>query len=98
MELSGPRWKGKDFAKIANSKPMSEIITKLRVFLSNSDSMALLIGTDFLLGTTSELTDLLHRASFGRQLKTSQDAKQYFQLSPEEVFYLGCEERDKKWG
>jgi tRNA-splicing endonuclease subunit Sen2 len=88
MELSGPRWKGKNFDQLANSNPMSEIITKLRVWLSNSDSTAILIGTDFLLETTPELTDLLHRASFGQQIKTSENGKQYFRLSPEEVFYL----------
>lgn len=88
MELSGPRWKGKNFTQIANSNPMSEIVTKLEVCLSISESTALLIGTDFLLETTPELTDLLNRTSFGRQLKTSHDAKQYFQLSPEETFYL----------
>lgn len=88
MELSGPRWKCKNFVQIANSNPMSEIITQLKVCLSNSESTALLIGTDFLLEAAPELTDLLNRTSFGRQLKTSNDAKHYFQLSPEETFYL----------
>ncbi|KAJ3708434.1 hypothetical protein LUZ61_012139 [Rhynchospora tenuis] len=88
MELSGPRWKGKNCAQIANSKPMSEIIAQLQICLSNSESAALPIGTDFLLETVPELTDLLNRTSFGRQLKTSNDRKKCFQLSPEETFYL----------
>ncbi|KAJ4748400.1 tRNA-splicing endonuclease [Rhynchospora pubera] len=88
MELSGPRWKGKNFAQIANSNPMSKIIAQLQVCLSNSESAALPIGTDFLLETVPELTKLLNRTSFGRQLTTSYDSKQYFQLSPEETFYL----------
>ncbi|KAJ4785844.1 tRNA-splicing endonuclease [Rhynchospora pubera] len=88
MELSGPRWKGKNYAQIANSNPMSEIIAQLQVCLSNSESAALPIGTDFLLETEPELTDLFNCTSFGRQLKTSNGSKGYFQLSPEETFYL----------
>ncbi|KAJ4805332.1 tRNA-splicing endonuclease [Rhynchospora pubera] len=88
MELSGPRWKTKDASQEANSNPMSEIIAQLQVCLSNSESAAFPIGTDFLLETVPEVANLLNGTSFGTELGTSNGSKRYFQLTPEETFYL----------
>ncbi|XP_010931834.1 probable tRNA-splicing endonuclease subunit Sen2 isoform X2 [Elaeis guineensis] len=88
MELGRPRWKGKAFADIAHANPMSEIVTQLQVSLTQSKTYAMLSGCDILLEAGLELADLLSKASFGRGIVTSNKGKQWFQLGPEEAFYL----------
>lgn len=83
------RWKAKSFAEIAEANPMSGIITKLQASLSESQAQAMLLDcSDALLEATPELSDLLNRACFGKQINTYDSDKQWFQLGPEEAFYL----------
>ncbi|KAJ0966099.1 hypothetical protein J5N97_027237 [Dioscorea zingiberensis] len=87
--LTGTRWKAKGFADIAQANPMSGIITELQASLSESQAHAMLSGcSDTLLEATPELADLLNRACFGKQINAYEKDKQWFQLGPEEAFYL----------
>ncbi|XP_072999191.1 probable tRNA-splicing endonuclease subunit Sen2 [Typha latifolia] len=89
MYLSAPRWKGKGFAAIASANHMSAIVVQLQSSLSLSGSIALLSGCDALLKAGPELVNLLNQSSFGKKIATSnKDNKQWFQLGPEEAFYL----------
>ncbi|KAI0527410.1 hypothetical protein KFK09_003010 [Dendrobium nobile] len=88
MEPSGSRWKGKGFADIAAENPMSEIVRKLKYFLTQSKATAMLSGCVSLLEAKTELADLLNRSCFGRQITTSEKANHWFQLSSEETFYM----------
>lgn len=68
---------------------MSGIIIKLQASLSESQAQAMLLDcSDALLEATPELSDLLNRACFGKQINTYDSGKQWFQLGPEEAFYL----------
>ncbi|KAJ6843338.1 tRNA-splicing endonuclease subunit Sen2-2-like [Iris pallida] len=88
--MESTRWKGKTSAAIATSNPMSEIITRLQAYMSQSKAQAMLSCRDeaALLEATPELTDLLCRSCFGREITTTEKDKQWFQLGPEEAFYL----------
>ncbi|KAJ3679403.1 hypothetical protein LUZ60_017414 [Juncus effusus] len=89
MELSGPRWKGKDFSNLAKSNPISQIITQLKSSLSSSKTTVVFDGTNFYLKTLPFQTYLLNCASFGREIfKTSEKDEQHFVFDSEETFYL----------
>lgn len=88
MELNRPRWKGKGFADIAHANPMSEIFAQLQISLAKSKACAMLSGCDILLEAEMELADLLSKASFGQAIIASNKDQQWFQLGPEEAFYL----------
>ena len=84
----GTRWKGKKYAAIAESNPMSQIVTKLRSSLSLSGAKAMLSGCSLLFEATEEVADLLDRSCFGREINTSEKGTQWFQFGLEEAFYL----------
>ncbi|WOL00466.1 putative tRNA-splicing endonuclease subunit Sen2 [Canna indica] len=88
MELGGPRWKGKGFEDIAQANPMSEIISRLQTSLTQSEASATLSGCTALLESEPEAAELLERASFGQKITNCNDDKHWFQLAPEESFYL----------
>ena len=88
MELTGPRWKGKGFAATALANPISKIVSQLQSSLLQSESCALILGSDVLLEADQEQADLLNRACFGRPIITADKDKQRFQLGLEEAFYL----------
>ncbi|KAJ3669540.1 hypothetical protein LUZ60_011490 [Juncus effusus] len=89
MELSGPRWKGKDFDKIANSNPMFQIITQLKSSPLSAKTTVTFDGTTSYLQTIPVHTDLLNRACFGREIFNSpKNDEQHFQFDLEETFYL----------
>ncbi|XP_020099925.1 probable tRNA-splicing endonuclease subunit Sen2 [Ananas comosus] len=88
MDLSGPRWKGRGFAEIANSNPMSRVVLQLQTALSQSGTAAFLAGNNALLRAEPEIANLLSRAAFGREVINSGTDNQIFQLGPEEAFYL----------
>lgn len=83
-----PRWKGKNNAAIAESNPMSQIVSQLQSSLAASEMSAMLSGCDSLFEATPELTDLLNRSCFGREISTCEKGKQWFQFGLEEAFYL----------
>lgn len=84
----GTRWKGKNFAAMANSNPMSQIVVQLQYSLTLSGTQAMLSGCDVLMQATPELADLLNRSCFGREISTCEKGKQWFQFGLEEAFYL----------
>ncbi|XXG41122.1 hypothetical protein AAC387_Pa01g1660 [Persea americana] len=88
MELTEPRWKGKGFAATALANPISKIVSQLQSSLLQSESCALILGSDVLLEADQEQADLLNRACFGRPIITADKDKQRFQLGLEEAFYL----------
>ncbi|KAL6603421.1 hypothetical protein ACP70R_043782 [Stipagrostis hirtigluma subsp. patula] len=94
MDLPGPRWKkgkdGKGFAALAAANPMSSIVAELQASLRESEAVAILSGQggDAILGVTPEQAVLLNRAAFGRALENAGEERQWFQLGPEEVFFL----------
>lgn len=94
MDMSGPRWKkgkdGKDFAALAAANPVSSIVAELQASLGGSKLVATLSGWggDAILGVKPEQAVLLNRAAFGRAVENAGADKQWFQLGPEEVFYL----------
>ncbi|TVU07531.1 hypothetical protein EJB05_40890 [Eragrostis curvula] len=94
MDLPGPRWKkgkdGKDFAALAAANPMSSIVAELQASLRQSEPVAILSnqGGDAVLGVTPEQAGLLNRAAFGRAVEIAGEARQWFQLGPEEVLFL----------
>ncbi|KAL6873541.1 hypothetical protein ACP4OV_013623 [Aristida adscensionis] len=94
MDLPGPRWKkgrdGKDFAALAAANPMSSIVAELQASLRESEAVATLSaqGGDAILGVTPEQAALLSRAAFGRAVENAGEERQWFQLGPEEVFFL----------
>jgi tRNA-splicing endonuclease subunit Sen2 len=94
MDLPGPRWKkgkdGKDFAALALANPMSRTVAELQASLSDSKAVAILSGNgrDAILAVNSHQATLLNRAAFGRAVENAGEEKQWFQLGPEEVFFL----------
>jgi len=84
----GTRWKGKKYAAIAESNPMSQIVTQLQSSLALSGAKAVLSGCSILFEATAEAADLLNRSCFGREINTSEKGKQWFQFGLEEAFYL----------
>ncbi|KAF8692387.1 hypothetical protein HU200_039718 [Digitaria exilis] len=95
MDLPGPRWKkgkdAKDFAAVAAAKPMSRIVAKLQASLKDSEAMAILSGDggDAILAIGRKQAKLLNRAAFGRHIENAgEEERQWFQLRPEEVFFL----------
>ncbi|XP_077235992.1 tRNA-splicing endonuclease subunit Sen2-1-like isoform X2 [Tasmannia lanceolata] len=88
MELTGPRWKRKDSALKALADPMSKIVKELQSSLLQSKTHSFLSGCDVLLEASSEQTDLLNHACFGRPIATTEKDKQWFQLGLEEAFYM----------
>jgi tRNA-splicing endonuclease subunit Sen2 len=94
MDLPAPRWKkgkdGKDFAALAAANPMSAIVAELQASLRQPQAVAILSnhGGDAVLGVTSEQAALLSRAAFGRAVEISGEDTHWFQLGPEEVFFL----------
>ncbi|XP_062178572.1 probable tRNA-splicing endonuclease subunit Sen2 [Phragmites australis] len=94
MDLPGPRWKkgkdSKDFAALAAANPMSSIVAELQASLRDSESVAILSGQGggSVLGVRPHHAALLNRASFGRAVENAGEERQWFQLGPEEVFFL----------
>ncbi|CAL4966275.1 unnamed protein product [Urochloa decumbens] len=94
MDLPGPRWKkgkdGKDFAADAAAYPMSAIVAELQASLRDSQAVAILSGEggDALLPVGTDQAKLLNKASFGRAVESAGEEEQWFQLGPEEVFFL----------
>ncbi|KAK3131328.1 hypothetical protein QOZ80_6BG0505020 [Eleusine coracana subsp. coracana] len=94
MDLPGPRWKkgkdGKDFAALAAANPMSSIVADLQASLTQSQPVAILSnqGGDAVLRVTPDQAALLDRAAFGRAMEISGEDRQWFQLGPDEVFFL----------
>lgn len=93
MDLPGPRWKkgkdGKDFAALAAANPMSRIVAELQASLRDSQAVAILSvdGGDAILAVGPHQAALLNRAAFG-SVKHAGEERQWFQLGPEEVFFL----------
>ncbi|XP_066372121.1 probable tRNA-splicing endonuclease subunit Sen2 [Miscanthus floridulus] len=93
MDLPGPRWKkgkgGKDFAALAAANPMSTIVAELQAKLRDSEAVATLAARtrDAILEVGKDQAKLLNCASFGT-LESAGTEKQWFQLGPEEVFFL----------
>uniref|UniRef100_A0A0E0DXG7 tRNA-intron lyase n=1 Tax=Oryza meridionalis TaxID=40149 RepID=A0A0E0DXG7_9ORYZ len=109
MDLSGPRWKkgkdGQDFSALAAANPMSAIFAELKASFISSKPVAVLSGPGggAILGVEPEQAVILNRAAFGHAVEIAAAQKHWFQLSPEEVFYLchvlNCirvESQDKK--
>ncbi|CAN6206607.1 unnamed protein product [Urochloa humidicola] len=94
MDLPGPRWKkGKDvedFAALAAAYPMLGIVAELQASLRDSQAVAILSGDyrDAVLPVRTDQAKLLNRAAFGRVLENAGEEMQWFQLGPEEVFFL----------
>lgn len=94
MDFPGPRWKkgkdGKDFAALAAANPMSSIVAELQASLTQSHTVAILSdqGGDAVLRVTPDQAALLDRAAFGRAVEISGQDRQWFQLGPDEVFFL----------
>ncbi|CAN6176439.1 unnamed protein product, partial [Urochloa humidicola] len=94
MDLPGPRWKkgkdGKDFAPLAAANPMSRIVAELQASLRDSQAVAILSaeGGDAVLAVGPDQAKLLNRAAFGRAVESTGVERQWFQLGPEEVFFL----------
>jgi tRNA-splicing endonuclease subunit Sen2 len=97
MDLPGPRWKkgkdGKDFAALAAEKPMSSIVAELQASLRDSEAVATLAAhtRDAILMVGRRQAKLLNCASFGRAVSsagTGAAERHWFQLGPEEVFFL----------
>ncbi|EEE65820.1 hypothetical protein OsJ_21558 [Oryza sativa Japonica Group] len=94
MDLPGPRWKkgkdGKDFASLAAANPMSAIVSELKASFISSKPVAILSGPggSAVLGVGPEQAVILNRAAFGHAIENATAQKHWFQLSPEEVFYL----------
>lgn len=94
MDLPGPRWKkakdGKDPAARAAAHPMSSIVAELQASLRDSEAVVTLAAhtRDAILEVHSSQARLLHRASFGRAVESAGAEKLWFQLGPEEVFFL----------
>uniref|UniRef100_A0A0E0E2I9 tRNA-intron lyase n=1 Tax=Oryza meridionalis TaxID=40149 RepID=A0A0E0E2I9_9ORYZ len=91
---SGPRWKkgkdGKDFGSLAAAHPMSTIVSELKASFISSTPVAILSGPggSAVLGVQPEQAVILNRAAFGHAIENATAQKHWFQLSPEEVFYL----------
>uniref|UniRef100_J3N9H3 tRNA-intron lyase n=1 Tax=Oryza brachyantha TaxID=4533 RepID=J3N9H3_ORYBR len=107
--LPGPRWKkgkdGKDFSALAAANPMSAIVAELKASFISSKPMAILSGpgSGAVLGVDPEQAVILNRAAFGHAIENAAAQKLWFQLSPEEIFYLShalncvrVESQDKK--
>ncbi|WVZ82709.1 hypothetical protein U9M48_029941, partial [Paspalum notatum var. saurae] len=94
MDLPGPRWKkgkdGKDFAALAAANPMSSIVAELQASLRDSQAVAILSGPsgDAVLQVQPNQAALLNRSAFGRAVENAGGESQWFQLGPEEVFFL----------
>ncbi|XP_066378488.1 probable tRNA-splicing endonuclease subunit Sen2 [Miscanthus floridulus] len=94
MDLPGPRWKkgkdGKDFAALAAANPMSTIVAELQAKLRDSEAVATLAvhTRDAILEVGKDQAKLLNCASFGRAVESAGAERQWFQLGPEEVFFL----------
>ncbi|CAN6200052.1 unnamed protein product, partial [Urochloa humidicola] len=94
MDLPGPRWKkgkdGKDFAPLAAANPMSRIVAELQASLRDSQAVAILSGEggDAVLAVGPDQAKLLNRAAFGRAVENAGEERRWFQLGPEEVFFL----------
>ncbi|KAI6671570.1 hypothetical protein NL676_006455 [Syzygium grande] len=84
----GPRWKGKGAEVRAQADPMSEIVSRLKSSLIESNAHGSLSGCSVLLAVEADQSDLLNQACFGRPVVTAEKDKQWFQLSMEEAFYL----------
>lgn len=86
-----PRWKGKVAESKALADPMSGMVSRLQSSLTEFSSRGLLSGRSVLLAAHGpEQNDLLNQACFGRPVISTEKEKQWFQLSLEEAFYLGC--------
>ncbi|AQK67323.1 tRNA-splicing endonuclease subunit Sen2 [Zea mays] len=94
MDLPGPRWKkGKDckgFAALAAANPMSSIVAELQASLRDSEAVAILAAhaRDAILEVGPRQAALLNGAAFGRAVEGAGAESQWFQLGPEEVFFL----------
>lgn len=88
MESTGPRWKGKNFSCFARDHPMSGLVKQLQESFRQERVTGQFSGCNVLLPLRPELSDLLDRACFGRQISTSDRDLWWFQLAPEEAFYL----------
>ncbi|XP_006656141.1 probable tRNA-splicing endonuclease subunit Sen2 [Oryza brachyantha] len=94
MDFPGPRWKkgkeSKDFASLAAANPMSTIVSELKASFISSKPVAILSGPDgsSILGVEPEQAMIINRAAFGHAIENTEAQKSWFQLSPEEVFYL----------
>ena len=84
----GVRWKGKGSEAKAQSEPMSQIVSQLQSSLIQSQAHRLLSGSNVLVCLDPQEADLLNRACFGVPVTTCARDKQWFQLGPEEAFYL----------
>lgn len=70
---------------------MSGMVSRLQSSLAEFSSRGLLSGRSVLLAAHGpEQNDLLNQSCFGRPVISSEKEKQWFQLSLEEAFYLGC--------
>ncbi|KAK1304641.1 tRNA-splicing endonuclease subunit Sen2-1 [Acorus calamus] len=89
MESTNTRWKGKGFAEIARSNPMSQTLDQLQQALTQQPkTRALLSGQCALLEATPAQADLLNRACLGQPIVTAEKDKQWFELGLEETLYL----------
>ncbi|PVH47216.1 hypothetical protein PAHAL_4G005900 [Panicum hallii] len=94
MDLPGPRWKkgkdGKNFAALAATNPMSTIVAELQASLRDAETVAILSGDGkyAILAVGAHQAALLNRAAFGRAVDNTGDEKLWFQLGPEEMFFL----------
>ncbi|XP_078436331.1 tRNA-splicing endonuclease subunit Sen2-1-like [Wolffia australiana] len=87
-QLCGPRWKGKGFSLIARDNPMSNIVKQLQNSLMKASISGKLSGSNVILPARSDQSNLLDRACFGRPISTLDRETTWFQLGPEEAFYL----------
>ncbi|KAF0931556.1 hypothetical protein E2562_005527 [Oryza meyeriana var. granulata] len=92
MDLPGPRWKkgkdGKDFSSLGAANPISAIVSELKASFTSSKPVAILSGPGAVLEVEPEQAVILNRAAVGHAIENAAAQKHWFQLSPEEVFYL----------
>ncbi|RZC66368.1 hypothetical protein C5167_010055 [Papaver somniferum] len=96
---TGPRWKGKKSAEAkALADPMSKIVEQLQSSLHKSETQGFLLSSAFLLSVDVEQIELLEHSCFGQPISSeealrkllisSDEDKQWYELSFEEAFYL----------
>uniref|UniRef100_A0A0D9WQV9 tRNA-intron lyase n=1 Tax=Leersia perrieri TaxID=77586 RepID=A0A0D9WQV9_9ORYZ len=70
--------------------PMSAIVSELKASFASSYPAAILSGSGggATLGVEPEQAVILNRSAFGHAIENAASNKYWFQLSPEEVFYL----------
>ncbi|XP_021737813.1 tRNA-splicing endonuclease subunit Sen2-1-like [Chenopodium quinoa] len=84
----GPRWKGKDAEAKAFAEPMSGIVSALQSSLATSECKGSISGCRVLFKASTEQSELLNRACFGRVIVTSQNDQHWYEFTLQEAFYL----------